>query len=428
MKRLNQMIAELTSRGSREVAWVLALRLTAVAAAMGCSILIARLLQPAGRGIVASALVFPTTFTAFVNLGLPVANVYFLSRNGQRGVLLANGLAFVGIVTLVSVPIFAALMPALRTSYYREISSPWLICAALTCMPLLLLHRLLDQFLQGLQYYRIATLSTLVVELSRIIFLGLLWLLRHIDVGGVILVNLAAFFCLDCYLGFFVVWAVRGHPFRLDLVRFWHTLRFGLKEHVGSLLSFLNAQIDLFVLAMFLDRSSLGLYAVAVGAGEMFSYLPAAATFVAFPKMAAREDPHDRRKILRTCIKYDILLLLAAWIFFALTGRWVVPLLYGQEYAPSYTLALFLAWGYVMLSVVTIMDRFFSASGHPEIQSLIRVVNLPIKAVLFYWLCSRYGIHGAAAAFAATSVALLVTATGFYRRFSERPDHDGQRT
>ncbi|MCX7591713.1 MAG: oligosaccharide flippase family protein [Kiritimatiellae bacterium] len=424
MRQLKKMSEELSSRGSQEVAWVLALRFTALGAAMGCSILVARLLQPVGRGIVASALVFPTTVAAFINLGLPAANVYFLSRTGRRGTLLANGLAFVAAVTVLSIPLFVIFQPTLRSSYYRDIASPWLIYAALACAPLLLLHRMLDQFLQGLQHYRIATLSTLVVELARIAFLLIALALGHMTVGGVIVATVAAYVCLDSYMTFFVARAVRGDPLRLDLPQFWRTLRFGVKEYLGSLLSFLNAQIDLFVLAMFFDPSSLGVYAVAVGMGELFSYLPAAATFVAFPKMAAHDEPAARRRIVRTCIKYDLLLLIAAWLVFAGVGKWVIPLVYGAGYLASYTLGLFLACGYVVLSVVTIVDRFFSASGRPEIQSLTRVLNLPVKAVVLYFLCRRYGIHGAAVAFAVSSMALLTTTLWFYDRLGKEMGKD----
>jgi O-antigen/teichoic acid export membrane protein len=242
------------------------------------------------------------------------------------------------------------------------------------------------------------------------------WFVCGVNVAVVVGVLVGSYVLVDALMLWLVWLSVRGSPLRLDPAQFRQSLRYGLREYMGSLLATLNVKIDLFVLALFLERAELGLYAVAVGISEVFEFLPGTVSFVLFPRVSRGDDTARKRRVVNKCIVYNLVLMTPVWIGFVIFGRWIVPLVYGRAYAGAYSLAVFLMLGMLILSTVTLANKFFSGIGRPELKSAARAVNLPIKGLLLYWLCRRYGTQGAAVAFVLSNLCLLLGTLRMYAK------------
>jgi O-antigen/teichoic acid export membrane protein len=120
-------------------------------------------------------------------------------------------------------------------------------------------------------------------------------------------------------------------------------------------------------------------------------------------------------EIVYRCVGYNLAVLAALWIAFAAFGPWLVPLVYGDEFSEAYTLSVLMMLGIFFLSVPQILNKFFSGIGRPEIKSYVRLINLPLKGGLLYWMTSAYGVVGAAGAFAVNSFSLMLLTVLFLR-------------
>jgi len=403
----SKVAVALSSQGARQVRYVFLLRMIGFVLATASSVIVARVLGPEQRGVFAAALVLPGMMATFLNFGLPVSNVYYLNRSRPPGVLFFNG------------AIFCA-------KYFEGVDNPLIVVLALSTTVLLIFEVFLGQFLRGLQSFYIPVLRRIYYDLIRLAaILALFWLL-DVTVGALIVVSFATLLLMDLFLLRAVVHRVTIRGARPSFSQFRESISYGLKHFLGTLLNTLNTKIDLLVLALFLERRTLGIYAVAVGISGLSNFLPWAIGHVSYPRLAKQDDNEKRREIIRKCVTYNLLVLVPAWLAFLAIGRWLVVFMYGKEYQDSYLLASILTAGIILLSVTQLLNKYFSGSGRPGLISVARVVNLPVKAASLYLLCRYYGVLGASSSFVLSNVTLLLATFAMYKaivRMDVEKDH-----
>jgi len=404
-----------------QIGRVFTLRILSSVVAAVSSIIVARVLGPEQRGIFAAALVLPTTVAAFLDLGVSVSNVYFLNKSGRPGVLFINGMVFCSLMSLVFVAVCgAAFLLGIQKHYYQDVDDPWTIWLALSTAVLLIFQVFLRQFLRGLHSYNTPVASRIYHDVLRLAGILALLYLFNITVAALILIAFLALLIVNVYLLGALLRKISLAGARPDFAQFKQSLSYGLRHFLGNVLNRLNTKIDLLILAPFLEKEVLGVYAVAVALGQIMNFVPWAAGFVLYPKLAREHDKNRKREILSHCVTADLLLLLPAWLAFAVLGKWIVVTLYGEAYREVYVLTTILMGGSVLLSVVGLINKYFSGTGRPELSSLARLLNLPVKAAALYFLCRYFGVVGASLSFAVSSFVLLLITSGVYGRIVRR--------
>jgi len=423
----SKVAVALSSQGARQVRYVFLLRMIGFVLATASSVIVARVLGPEQRGVFAAALVLPGMMATFLNFGLPVSNVYYLNRSRPPGVLFFNGAIFCAVVSLLGMAVCGAGWTlGFCAKYFEGVDNPLIVVLALSTTVLLIFEVFLGQFLRGLQSFYIPVLRRIYYDLIRLAaILALFWLL-DVTVGALIVVSFATLLLMDLFLLRAVVHRVTIRGARPSFSQFRESISYGLKHFLGTLLNTLNTKIDLLVLALFLERRTLGIYAVAVGISGLSNFLPWAIGHVSYPRLAKQDDNEKRREIIRKCVTYNLLVLIPAWLAFLAVGRWLVVLMYGKEYQDSYLLASILTAGIILLSVTQLLNKYFSGSGRPGLISVARVVNLPVKAASLYLLCRYYGVLGASSSFVLSNVTLLLATFAMYKaivRMDVEKDH-----
>ncbi|MBN2474318.1 MAG: oligosaccharide flippase family protein [Pirellulales bacterium] len=365
----------------------------------------------------AAALVLPGMLAAFLDLGLPISNVYYLNRSRDAGVLFLNGAIFLTVVSLVSVCLSgAAMLWGVQIKYFAAIHSAGVVLAALATTYLLLLRAFLQQFLRGLHCYHVPIASQIYHDVFRLGAILTLFCFLEITVDALVLIAFSALLLVDVYLLRFVALKIRIRKAHPSFSQFRENMSYGLRHFLGTSLEALNTRIDLLVLALFLDQRTLGIYALAAGLGEIVHFVPWAVGYVLQPKLTREDDPFRRQAIVRRCLGVTSAVLVTSWVSFAVVGSWLVVWVCGTQYRDSYLPAVFLMGGHVWLGLATVMNKYFTATGRPEICSLTRALNLPIKAAALYFLCRYFGVTGAALSFGISSLALLLITCAVYRR------------
>jgi O-antigen/teichoic acid export membrane protein len=382
--------------------------------------IIARLLGPEGKGMLALALLVPGMLGLFLSGGIEVANVYFVgSRRLDVPTLSANSVAFTILSTIVGLGVVVSLGAADWLNVIVPGVPAWIILIAILGFPIGLLNGFFSAILQGLQ--RIVTLNlislfngllTLVLTLMLVVALrfGLLGALVATLLSGVSSLIVLVFF-LRREGGVFIP------RWEHSVVR--STLSFGLKGQVGNMLQFFNYRLDMFILNGFLGPANVGIYTVSVKLAELLWYLPNAVGFVIFPKAAASR-PEEMNLFTPRVFLITLGLTSLGGLGLSLLGRPAIDLVFSSLFAAAYVPMLVLLPGVILLGGAKVLTNEIAGRGYPHYNSVNSGLALVITVVLDLLLIPRYGVVGAALASSVAYIVIFLTAIGFYLTVSRR--------
>jgi O-antigen/teichoic acid export membrane protein len=184
---------------------------------------------------------------------------------------------------------------------------------------------------------------------------------------------------------------------RPDFALLAESVRFGLRAWAGSFSSFLNFRADQVVMGFIAAEATLGIYAVAVNAGEALLYLPTATALALLPVIARSSDSV---RVERTLFVFRILALITipAMAVAALVGPELLPLFFGTAYEDSVAPFLWLLPGTIGFAALALFTSSLMATSAPGLASLPQVVALVTGLALDFALIPPFGASGAAAA------------------------------
>lgn len=190
-----------------------------------------------------------------------------------------------------------------------------------------------------------------------------------------------------------------GMPNRLELERdaFWRLLRFGQFIFFGTIASFLISQADKAILGKFVSMAELGIYNI----GYFLASVPillgnAVSNKIVYPLYAQRppaESTENRAKIAQARMMVTSVLFLGATIL-ALSGEWLVALLYDPRYHEAGRLLVLIALGILPDLVVMSYFPLFLASGHSGRFATIISIRAGVQTALMIWAVPRFGVDG----------------------------------
>lgn len=397
---------------------LLGARLGISAGYFGAAVVLAHLLHPAERGDVAFITVTALVLSTASRVGFDdTTSVFAASQPERRPTLLANAFGIGTVTSTVvggaAVLVFLAL-PEIRPARVDRadllllalggIASSVAICG---CGYLIGCQRFLSWSLVG-----IATswgYAALLIALS---------VVTTVDVT-----RAATAWTLSQALGALVavIAAVRVAGIRrpsAGLLRM--TMPFAFRAWVGSFSSFLNARLDQTIMGLISTERSLGIYAVAVNAGEIALYLPGAVATALLPVIAA--SPPEERLAQTTRVARALLLLtLATVLAAAVLGFILIPLVFGSSYSDSVVPFLWLLPGAVGYVGLRVFSSALLAAGSPARSSMGSAAALLVGVALDFGLIPVFGADGAAIAATAAFVAGGVFAVVVHRRTTGCP-------
>ncbi|HZP72188.1 MAG TPA: oligosaccharide flippase family protein [Gaiellaceae bacterium] len=384
----------------------------------GAAVILAHLLHPVERGAVAFITVTALVVSTASRVGFDdTTSVFVASRVEQRPRLLANALC-VGAITSTFVGGAAALvLLALPQVRPERVDRTDLLLLALGGMSSSV-GVCGGGYLIGCRRFLGWSLANVTTSW------GYTALLVALAVAGKVDVTRAAIaWTLSQALGAVVavIAAVRVAGIRRPsraLLR--TTLPFAFRAWVGSFSSFLNARLDQTIMGIISTERSLGIYAVAVNAGEIALYLPGAVATALLPVIAS--SPPERRLAQTTRVARALLLLTFATVVAAAVGGFIlIPLVFGSSYTDSVVPFLWLLPGAVGYAGLRVFSSALLAAGSPARSSLGSAAALVTGVVLDFALIPVYGADGAAIAATVAFMAGGVFAVVVHRKTTNCP-------
>jgi len=387
------------------LASVAAALLTQSLLALALSVLLARSLGPAGRGLYGTVTLLVLLAGALGTMGFDTGNAYAVARNPALGPSAFT--ASLGLALAAGTTIPPLLLGLARSGFLGPLDLALLGYAALA-VPAVVVTPLLQGVLAGLGlaprgYWLNA--SGVAFTLLGVAFAA--WI--HPRAPGPAIVAFAAAQLLGALVlvvatGRAVSWRLADPRPMISLL-----LTFNLTSHVANVLHLLHLRVDvLLVNRLLADPRQVGFYVLAQGLCEWLWLLPRAAAVVHLPAVAgAAKDV----AWLRTARLSRLTLLLAGLgaIGLAVTAMLMLPAVYGPAFSASIAPLLILLPGVVAGSVAGVLSAHLTGQGRPDLPLLNALASLLANVGLNLLLLPRAGILGAAAASAITySVCTLI--------------------
>lgn len=402
----------------RVLSGTVAAQVAGFALASGQTVLTARLLGAEGRGRLATAMLLGGTLALLLAAGAQPSTTYHVAAGRLRPrQALRFGSSVAMAATLVSA---AVVLPLWATGALGEVVpglDVGLVLAALVLVPTTIANQSTRAVLHGQQ--RIGRVNALqiteptLVLVASIVALALLGM----DETAVAWIAVAS---TGIAATLALVWLGRGNrtPEPLDSAEQRRSLlQYGSRAHVATAAQFLNYRLDVLIVNAFLGPAAVGVYTVSVRLAEMLFFVPDAIGIVLFPRAAAHGGGRVPTRLLPATATLSVLL----GGVLALTGNWLIPFVFSDEFADAFQPLLWLLPGAFALAMAKVLTNHIAGLGHPEENRRAALVGLVVTVALDLVLIPRFGLAGAAAATSASYVSILLVASVAYRRFTRSP-------
>lgn len=393
----------------------------ALVCGFGASLILARFLGPTGRGEVAAAMLWPQMFIYLSTLGIESATIYFSARpNARLAAVYGNSLLFALAQAALVLPLGYLLLPLLLQE-----QSPAVVAASrgfLWVIPPSLIAQYGGALLQGRLRIRAYNVARSVVPVGYLLGIFALFLSQDLVLETILAVQLALVIVV-MVLTLVALWLLNvvGRP-KVDRALAGEMLRYGLREHIGSVSQMANLRLDQLLLAAFLPAAQLGLYVVAVSTTHVLRVLPYAARILLTPRIAAGIDSLASLEPLKPTVRKYWLLTVMMGLALALFLPWLIPLVFGSEFTPSVLPAIILVLAAILFGGSELLGSVARGLGAPGLVSQAQTIALAGTGAGLLLLLPAFGIVGAAlATFVSYGLMLVYFAFALRRQFGVAP-------
>ncbi len=203
----------------------------------------------------------------------------------------------------------------------------------------------------------------------------------------------------------------------------------GVKGWGGDLLQFLNYRLDLFVVAVYASRGSVGQYAVAMSLTGLGWLLPNAIASVFMPRVASLDAAAARNKVSQQTasdasarmVRHSVLIEIPTVLILSAALVLLLPVLFGAQFRPAIDLGFLFLPGVVALGVGKVLSAAVIGRGYTIYSLYSALLTAPPTVLLYFLLIPRWGATGGAIASSISYCLATGMSIYFFRRASVAP-------
>lgn len=377
--------------------WQCADSLVRMAVGLGVGIWLARYLGPEQYGLLSYALAFVSLFSVMAACGLDDIIVReAVNRPEQQGELLGSAAALRllgGMLTLgTAVLVVATLRPGDRLSL--ELVA--IIAAGALFYSVGVIEFLFHARLQARLVVMGKSAAILVASAARVLLI--LAGASVIAFAWAVLAEAALAAC-----GLVIVYRLAGGQvsrWTISGERIKALLRDGWPLMAASMVITVYLRIDQVMLGELAGDGEVGVYAVAVRMAEVWYFVPAALYWSLFPGIVAARAADEGVFYTRLQKFYNVAAAAGYLVAIptALVAQWLVPLLFGSDYAAAGSMLAVLIWANLFSGLEMARSGFLNAMNWTRLYLLTASLGCLLNIALNWLLIPRYGGMGAAGA------------------------------
>ncbi|HVS88650.1 MAG TPA: flippase [Candidatus Acidoferrum sp.] len=213
----------------------------------------------------------------------------------------------------------------------------------------------------------------------------------------------------------------------------WHgpsagpLLRFGGWTTVTNIVGPMMLYMDRFVIGMLVSATAVAYYATPYEVVTKLFVITGAISAVMFPafSLAGAMDRHRSLMLYRRAMGYMFAGLLPVTAILLMGAKPGLSLWLGVDFAShSYRVAQLLVAGTSVMAMEALPFVLIQGLGRPDIPAKINLLELPFYVAGLYWLIQKYGVTGAAAAWALRGAVDTLLLIYFAHRLQRGPSTD----
>ena len=197
----------------------------------------------------------------------------------------------------------------------------------------------------------------------------------------------------------------------VDLAVWREALGYGLRGQLGNVLQYFTLRLDLVLVAAILGPAPAGIYLVATRVSEVVTQIANAASSLLFPAIAGQSD-RASTAFTNAIVREVTILVVVSALAVGIAAWFLLPLVFGADYATALPALWLLLVAAVPLSVGRLLAGDLKGRGRPGLVSAAAVTGLVIMVVGNLLLLERGGIEAAAlvsiVAYGANAVGLIL--------------------
>ncbi|MBB6351301.1 O-antigen/teichoic acid export membrane protein [Nonomuraea muscovyensis] len=400
-----------TALSLRAVSRTVASRTMRLMLATLTGMLIARTLQPEGRGVYAVIATTAGMTMVLGHLSIEKSQIALWAERDRHPGLTSNSMVL-GLV-LGALAALAALAVTVRGVI--PTASP-LMAVALIAVP----FGVAAINLNGIALLRsrvdIVNRGTLAAALTQCLPLLLLMAVGELTVTSVVVcwtISIIVPFALHMR-------ASRPLPLRWDGGLARRQLAIGGRYHAGRVAFHFLLTLDVLLLNALASTAAVGIYTVAVTVLALTRIPSDAIAQVVLPFQAG-EDARDADRVTARTLRLNLILSAGVIGTLAVAAPLLIPLVYGEAFAGSVAPLWALAPGAIALALIRLVEQHLVRLARPIGMTMIAICALGANVALNLLLIPRWGAVGAALASSATYVPMAVLEIAWFARSARIP-------
>ncbi len=385
---------------------------------IGTSVIIARVLKPEGRGIYIIAILLPTILTTFTYFGISQATVFFIGKNKYSlKEILGNNIIYTILISVFTILIGFIIVSFFSSKLFPNIPKNYLFFS-LAIIPFFLFFSNTLNILLGLQKFKRYNFILFLRPFIFLVLIAIFLLGFHFQITAVIIIQVFSLFVASVVLLFMAKREAGGISFKFNKDYLKDSFFYGIKTHLESIFRFLNSQIALPAINVFLNPIMVGLYSLSVGLSEKIWLISDAVGTVLFPKISSETNLKKTKEFTPIVFRNILFVITLLAIFLFLVSRWLIVFLYSPDFWESVHPFKILLIGTVAISGWEVLKNDLKGRGRPILNTYITGAASILNIVLLFILLPRFGIIGTAWATSISYIVGLIVVLIIYCRIS----------
>lgn len=363
-------------------------------------IIIARVLGSELQGEYALITNFPAILMMFVNLGINISTVYYVSRQEiNAGESFFNNLIIGIILSVIGVIAGFITIYFFGDKLFKDIDDHSYVYLILLALPFMLLNTFFQTIFQGIQDFRVFNTILVVTQFTNLFLVLALIVVFDYGLVGALIAFISGHALTLIFILVFSVkrFNLKRSNMRLNIPYLKKSFKYGFKSYMSNLVTFLNYRINIYLLGFFIGNGAVGLYFTALNLGEKLSVFTQSISAVLMPRIASMGTEEERNHLTSIVSRFTMVFMLAFAVFLFFTIDFLAPVL-GSDYKQTPFFLKILLPGISLLAVEKLLSNDIAARGKPEINMNVSIFNVIFSTILNLILIPEYGATGAAIA------------------------------
>ena len=371
-------------------------------------IIIARNVSVELNGFFVMGMLLANAVGNIVILGLNASNIYYYNKGEMdyRSIL-SNSIVYWGLTLCLAYPALYFLLLNYSNQAFPGIPFQVLM-QGLSLSAFIFLNTLLYSIYHTVKKFAECNYFLLFNAFSQFILVGISILQGQTDVSKYITLMLTAQVITSILMCIRLIMCQRGYE-RHDKGKLLPVpyLFYGLKSHLGNMVSFLMSRVDVYMVGLLLGPESAGVYMVAILFVERLALVSVSLSTVMFPSIVSLSSNREKQyDLIYKMFSVNLLVTLGLSLALTIIIYPAIDILYGIDYRAAVNVFYILVIGVVMKSCTRILAVIFSSNGKPELNLCLSLVLVILNITFNLLFIPEAEMLGAAMA---TSLAYFIS-------------------